>query len=91
MPQCNENSRQLEQLRFLTDRMALLMVICKSRTADWNPWFRENLYTGDTAEEMRDWPDYKVAKSIIGHMLRRNDNENNQSERLLRGGEEHAE
>lgn len=72
---CNENSKQQDRLRFLCHRLAILMVICKSRTADWNPWFRESIYSGETSDEIREWPDYKTAKMIIGHMLRRYDNE----------------
>ena len=67
--------KQTERVAFLADRMAILLVICKSRTGDWNPWFREGMYEGPTGEEIRGWPDYQTAKDIIREMLRRHDNE----------------
>jgi len=53
--------------------MAILLVICKSRTGDWNPWFREGFYEGSTGEEIRGWPDYRTAKDVIREMIRKHD------------------
>jgi len=65
MPPYNESSR------LLADRLAILLVICKSRTGSWNPFFLDRFYEGAAAEEIRDWPDYKTAKQIVANMLRR--------------------
>jgi len=55
--------------------MAILLVICKSRTGDWNPWFREALYNGDghMGEEIRGWPEYRTAMDVIRNMMRKFD------------------
>ena len=71
MPQSKESS----QNKLLADRLAILLVICQSRTGDWDPWFRDGLYDGDVGDEIREWPAYRTAKQIVAHMLRRqNDN-----------------
>lgn len=75
MPKQNKKPTDSERLAFLADRMAILMVVCKSRTLDWNPWFRDGLYDGDAGEEIREWPDYRTAKDVIRNMLRKFGNE----------------
>ena len=76
MPQDKKPSDK-ERLAFLADRLAILMVVCKSRTGDWNPWMRDGLYDGDAqmGEEIREWPDYKGAQDVSQNMLRRFDSE----------------
>lgn len=63
------------RIRFLSDRFGILMVVCQSRTGDWNPWMRDDLYDGEgqMGEEIRGWPAYKAAKEVIRNMLRRHD------------------
>jgi hypothetical protein len=75
-----------KRIGFLTDRMAILLVICKSRYGDWNPVFRDGMYDdeGSMGEEIREWPDYKAALQVIDQMLRRFDNENDRSDCVLR-------
>lgn len=75
MPKLEKN--QAERVAFLADRMAILLVICKSRYGDWNPFFRDGMYDdeGSMGEEIRSWPDYQTAKDVVREMLRRHDNE----------------
>lgn len=66
------------------------MVICKARYGDWNPFFRDGMYDaeGSMGEEIREWPDYKVALEIIRRMIKRMENEQNDpSGCLLRSDE----
>lgn len=69
MPPCNESSR------LLADRLAILLVLCKSRTGDWHPYFLDRFYDGEVGEEIRDWPEFVTAKQIIANWLRRQANE----------------
>jgi hypothetical protein len=65
-----------ERVAFLADRMAILLVVCKSRYGDdWNPWFREGLWVDEGAlgEEVRAWPEYQTALEIVRNMLRKQD------------------
>jgi len=77
MPNENKKPPQ-DKLRFLVDRMAILMVVCKQRHGgDWMPWFQDGLYDADDGlgAEVREWPEFKTAMEIIRNMLRRFDNE----------------
>ena len=71
MPPSSESSRLKQQNELLADRLAMLLVICKARTDDWNPWFRDSFYDGDSGDEIREWPSYRTAKLIVANMLRR--------------------
>ncbi len=79
MPSDNEKKLQLaeERVKFLADRMAILMVVCVSRTGSWNPWFTEGMYEDrdGMGDELRSWPQYKSATDVIRNMLRKQDNE----------------
>ncbi len=82
MPKGNENLQErLQQaearLVFMADRMAILMVVCQSRTGSWDPWFREAMYEDPEAmgDEIRSWPQHKTAMTVIRNMLRKFDNE----------------
>ena len=73
----NDLKQANRRIGFLADRMALLLVICKSRSQDWNPWFRDAMYDAEDSMgvEIREWPEYTTAKDIIRNMLRKFDNE----------------
>ncbi len=73
----NDDKSSNERLAFLADRMAILMVVCVSRTGSWNPWFREGMYEDaeGMGDEIRSWPQHKAAMDVIRNMLRRYDNE----------------
>ncbi len=72
MPQCSENSR----LKLLAERMAILMVVCRLKYGiGWNVWMHEGLYSGETGDEFRSMPEFKVALDVIRNMIRRQDRE----------------
>lgn len=64
------------QIEFLTDRMAILLVVCKQRHGgDWNPWFREGTYDdeGSLGDEVREWPEYAGGRQVVELMLKKFD------------------
>jgi len=77
MPKQEEKKNDSERLAFLADRMAILMVVCVSRTGSWNPWFREGMYEDaeGLGDEIRAWPQHETAKEVIRNMLRKFDHE----------------
>ena len=67
MPDTEKNS-----LKFLAERLAILMVICRVKySIGWKVWMGEGLYTGDTGDEFRQMPEFKVAMDIVRGMMRR--------------------
>lgn len=85
-----EKSLNAARIAFLADRMAILLVICKSRTGDWVPFFRDSMYDGEgqIGEELREWPEYTTAKDIIRNWLRKFDNEQINLQERQAGGSE---
>ncbi len=73
----DEKSLNAARVAFLADRMAILLVICKSRTGDWTPFCRDAMYDADESlgVQVREWQEYTTAKDIIRNMLRKFDNE----------------
>ncbi|MCH8228103.1 MAG: hypothetical protein IIC63_06790 [Proteobacteria bacterium] len=72
MPQSSENSKHKATAKFLAQRLAILMVICRVRYGvGWSVWMGEGLYTGETGDEFRQMPEFKVAMEIIRGMVRR--------------------
>jgi len=64
------------KLAFLCDRMAILMVVCRLKyDIGWSVWLGEGLYTGETGDEFRAMPEFKVAIDVIRNMIRRHDND----------------
>jgi len=57
--------------------MAILMVVCVSRTGSWNPWFTEGLYEDLEAmgDEIRSWPQHKSALDVIRRMVKKHETE----------------
>ncbi len=78
MPKQNKKQNDKARVRFLADRMAILLVICRHRHGgSWEPWFREGTYDeeGSLGDEIRQWPGYKEAIDVVRLMLRKFDNE----------------
>ena len=75
MPKQNKKPTDNERLAFLADRLAILMVVCVSRSGSWDPWFREGTYEDSEGmgEEIRHWPEYTTAMEVIRNMLRKHD------------------
>lgn len=80
MAQCDESCERLarsdRRIALLADRLAVLLVVARSRHGtDWEPWFGESVWQDDghMADEIRGWPDYKVAKDIVKLFLKRQD------------------
>lgn len=63
--------RKQQQVKFLAERLAILMVYCQSYSGDYLTWMREHLYTGDSGEELRSTADYRTALGAVRNMLRR--------------------
>lgn len=83
-------TRQQAEARIdlLEDRMAILLVVCKQRLGDWNPWFREGLYEEEESlgEEIRSWPEYHTARQIIDNMTRKRLHELGNNRQQLKAG-----
>lgn len=66
-----------DKIDFLSDRLAVLLVVAKQRHGgSWNPWFRESTYDdeGSLGDEIREWPEYKGGLMIVENMLGRQQN-----------------
>jgi hypothetical protein len=66
------------RIRLLSDRLAVSLVLLKKRHGDdWNPWAGEAMWeqVDGLAEEIRDWPDFKVALGVVELFIRRNERE----------------
>ncbi len=73
---CEHKAKSDRRIALLADRLAVMLVIARSRHGtDWEPWFGESVWEDDgrMAEEIRTWPDYKVAKDIVKIFLKRQD------------------
>jgi hypothetical protein len=56
------------------DRAAILLVVAKMRYGnDWNPFLKDALYDdeGSLGDEIRSWPEYREALSVIEMWMRR--------------------
>lgn len=79
MEQCSENcehkAKSDKRIAFLADRMAVMLVILKSRHGDWDWLYGEAMWSDPEgmAEELRDWSEYKVAKDIVRLWLKKHD------------------
>jgi hypothetical protein len=66
-----------ERLKFLADRAAVLLVVCKVRYGnDWNPFFSERFFDPDgefLGSEVRDWPEYKTGLLIVRNWIKKFD------------------
>jgi len=68
--------RDKARIRFLVDRMAILLVVAKMRYGnDWNPFFRDTLFDeeGSLGDEIRSWPEYQSARQVIAAWVKRED------------------
>ena len=68
--------RDKARIRFLVDRLAILLVVAKMRYGnDWNPFFRDTLFDeeGSLGDEVRGWPEYKSARQVIANWVKRED------------------
>lgn len=73
MPKASERAHQI---RFLVDRLAILLVVAKMRYGnDWNPFFRDTLFDeeGSLGDEIRGWPEYQSARNVIAAWVKRED------------------
>jgi hypothetical protein len=78
MPKQGKKKSNRDRVRFLADRMAILLVICKNRHGgSWNPWFREGTYDdeGSLGDEIREWPEYHGGMDVVRLMLEKYDRE----------------
>jgi len=83
MPQCDENSGlkarsakagpHTDRLRFLADRMALLLVELVRRDIDYGRFCFEEFYTDEVADHLRKSKDYKNCIEFVRMMLRKHD------------------
>ena len=70
-------ARDKARIRFLVDRLAILLVVAKMRYGnDWNPFFRDTLFDeeGSLGDEIRGWPEYQSARNVIAAWVKREDN-----------------
>ena len=72
MAQCSENcehkAKSDKRISLLADRLAISLVVLKQRYgSDWLPWFKEDCWDAadSLGDEIRAWPDYKVAKEMV--------------------------
>jgi len=84
--QCNEScehkARSDRRIALLADRLAIALVILKSRHgADWLPWFSEACWDAEDSlgDEVREWTDYKAAKDIVRLFIKREEKRYEQS------------
>jgi hypothetical protein len=85
MAQCDENSEPKERsakkgphtdrLRFMADRMALLMVELVRRDFDFGRFCFEEFYVGEVPDHLRKSKDYETCMEFVRMMLRRHDAE----------------
>lgn len=69
-------ARDKARIRFLVDRLAILLVVAKMRYGnDWNPFFRDTLFDeeGSLGDEIRGWPEYQSARNVIAAWVKRED------------------
>jgi hypothetical protein len=72
-----KDARDRARIRFLVDRLAILLVVAKMRYGnDWNPFFRDTLFDeeGSLGDEIRGWPEYQSARNVIAAWVKREDN-----------------
>ena len=62
-----------DRLRFLADRMALLMCELTNRDLDFGPFCFEEWYTDKRADQVRDTRTYEINIDFVRRMLRRHD------------------
>lgn len=68
-----EKKPQADRLRFLADRLALLMTELVERDLDYGAFCHDEFYTGKRADEVRDSKAYEVSIDFVRKMLRRHD------------------
>ena len=83
MAQCDENSEHKERsakkgphadrLRFLADRMALLMVELVGRDFDFGRFCHDEFYEGEVADHKRKSREYEICIDFVRIMLRKHD------------------
>lgn len=64
------------RIELLTDRLAVLLVVVRKRHGDdWDPWRGEGMWEDPAgmAELLREWPDYKAAREIVGLFISRSE------------------
>lgn len=62
-----------ERLRFMADRMALLMVDLVRRDCDYGKFCYDDWYEDDVADYLRKSKEYDVCLDFVRRMLRRHD------------------
>lgn len=62
-----------DRLRFLADRMALLMVELVQRDFDYGPHCFDEFYEGEVADHKRKSREYEICIDFVRRMLRRRD------------------
>jgi hypothetical protein len=66
-------TKQNDRLRFLADRMALLLCELTNRDVDFGPWCFEDFYNDKAADKMRESKTYEVNIDFVRFMLRKHD------------------
>jgi hypothetical protein len=79
MVPCSESSELKEKsdrrIAFMADRMAVMLCILKSRHESWDWLYGEAMWEDEEgmAAELRDWPEYKIAKEIVRLWIKKHD------------------
>ena len=78
-PNSEKNEPQVapstERLRFMADRMALLMQELVRRDFDFGKFCYEEFYVGEVPDHLRKKKDYDTCLDFVRRMLRRHDDE----------------
>lgn len=73
MPKENKRPNDAARLKFLADRMALLIVDLARRDCDYGEFCHDDFYQGLDADVVRDSKEYVVSLDFVRNMLRRFD------------------
>lgn len=75
MPNDEKLQRAEERVKFLADRMAMLLVELVRRDMDYGRFCHEEFYTDEGAGYLRQGREYEVSIDFVRNMVRRFDNE----------------
>ena len=73
MPKDDKKQQAEDRIKFLADRMAILMVDLICREVDYGEFCYEEFYTSVSADVMRESKHYEVALDLVRSMIRKHD------------------
>ena len=73
MPSDNKKQRADERIKFMADRMAILMVEIIELDFDYGDLCFNDFYRGERADEMRRTKHYQVGMDFVRQMIRKHD------------------